>query len=742
MTLVAQEVKHWKSYDTVADVSIKGQPETIQGQKQDIQSSQQGIIAEYIQNLSNLYHHDNKLVRKILSYLLASKDGLSEAEILSIIAQDQYFINSVATDQFHQKESTELPMAIWARLSMMLRPFLSQKKQDGETLLYFFHREFEDVIKQSPEIRQEHEALIEATQKLIKENQDNPFDANRWGKLYTTLVTQYDLAYQDEIKLAEYANFISKLTNADWIKSIQMLIRDIGEYKEQENEILESFSLFKFLNNICSILYQDDNREWVEEYVKSINNLSSLYDRLNRDSDARRNIELSLKICEPLYKKDSNRWAKLYVSALSYKSGELSRDADVEDMGGGPSYSLVLWLKIVKQIFNIIKPLYALNTDYWKEYYVISSVHYADATCSSDNYHQEDSGCYKKSISIVERAIKILENDTYLDIYNRKDLYIWASNICGDIHFRVGEPDQSLLMYKKSLEETKKLCKINPSRWLPQYRLTLENIASLYKLNGQIEPAIELILESIKISEDLFETNQELWADVYLSSLSMLTDVYKSTSETARETTVRKKYFAILETCYKHNSFHYERDYLTGIDELVSHYISIKDNSSLLEMLKYNLNITRKLYESRAHDYFAQRYFAVLEIFSDFLLNAKEISQALDLKWIQLEVKRSIVDHSVNATFSSRGLRSSPEREEEMREDNKRTVNYDYFNYLKGLGETFLNCGKPDTAKNLFTEAYEIIKDIQLNYQCLGMYDDDITDIRNKLNIVNSQESM
>jgi len=141
ISIAVEEIKHWKSHDYVED-----NPLNKSGIKQSLQGTQRGIIEEFINNLSEVYHHDKKFVEKVLGYIYASKDGLSESELLQLLATDQKFIEEVAPEEYHTNHTKELPIVHWSRLHSQLKPFLKYKTQDNEVLMSFFHREFEDAI--------------------------------------------------------------------------------------------------------------------------------------------------------------------------------------------------------------------------------------------------------------------------------------------------------------------------------------------------------------------------------------------------------------------------------------------------------------------------------------------------------------------------------------------------------------------------------------------------------------------
>jgi hypothetical protein len=130
--MASQEMKHWKSGD----------------RSQTLASTQHGIVKEFIENLSKLHHHNAEFVQTVFAYIYASKNGLSESELLQLLSSDSNFIQKMAPETWYENPTKELPFVHWSRLHTQLKPFLSIKEQDGEELIYFFHREFESVLKE------------------------------------------------------------------------------------------------------------------------------------------------------------------------------------------------------------------------------------------------------------------------------------------------------------------------------------------------------------------------------------------------------------------------------------------------------------------------------------------------------------------------------------------------------------------------------------------------------------------
>lgn len=144
LKIAIEEVKHWRAGD--------------KGQK--LADGVEGIIKEYIENLSRIYHHDKIVVEKVFGYINSSKDGLSEKELLDILSEDledeEEFQNAIK-NEWHtlikkqnprrdNKEELVLPLSIWSRLHSHIKPFIVERNIDNQPLMKFFHRQFTTVV--------------------------------------------------------------------------------------------------------------------------------------------------------------------------------------------------------------------------------------------------------------------------------------------------------------------------------------------------------------------------------------------------------------------------------------------------------------------------------------------------------------------------------------------------------------------------------------------------------------------
>ncbi|MDF1876051.1 DUF4062 domain-containing protein [Sulfurimonas sp. SAG-AH-194-I05] len=145
LKIAIEEVKHWKAED----------------KSQELNDGVEGIILEYLKNLTSHYHHEELLIRKVFGYIYASKDGLSEQELLQILSEDledDKEFRNVIINKYHKairiknprrkdKEEHVLPISIWSRLHTQIKPFIVERNIDNQPLMKFFHRQFNSIVE-------------------------------------------------------------------------------------------------------------------------------------------------------------------------------------------------------------------------------------------------------------------------------------------------------------------------------------------------------------------------------------------------------------------------------------------------------------------------------------------------------------------------------------------------------------------------------------------------------------------
>ena len=154
LKLAFEKAKKWHSYDK--DHTLK--PDV------------PGIINEYFDDLEKEFPKD--FVRTAVCYMLSGRYmGLAENEILEVMAFDhdywQKFLDT--SHEVHRKELESLkyelekpkdgtrgymkiPIAVWSRLYLELEQFLTERDADGVPIITFFHRKFNEVLRERYEL--------------------------------------------------------------------------------------------------------------------------------------------------------------------------------------------------------------------------------------------------------------------------------------------------------------------------------------------------------------------------------------------------------------------------------------------------------------------------------------------------------------------------------------------------------------------------------------------------------------
>lgn len=126
--------RSWKSYHAPG------------GGRHVLASDTSGAIAQFVDELSSVHHHEPKLVARTLGLLTAAKNGLSAKELTDVLSRDSGVMRAISSEQFGAR-ADKLPPSLWVRLNRDLAPFLVEKQIDEQPLLQFFHRQVAEVAR-------------------------------------------------------------------------------------------------------------------------------------------------------------------------------------------------------------------------------------------------------------------------------------------------------------------------------------------------------------------------------------------------------------------------------------------------------------------------------------------------------------------------------------------------------------------------------------------------------------------
>ncbi|MFX1250936.1 MAG: DUF4062 domain-containing protein [Promethearchaeota archaeon] len=133
LRLAFEETRRWKSYTDMEQTSIP--PEIKE------------MIKSLAERLSTEANHGKILVKHSLAYLAAAKHGLSENELLDILAFDDDVWKEFLKDEEKSPSNRKLPMILWSRLYHDLEPYLTEWDADETTLLTLHHQQIVEAIK-------------------------------------------------------------------------------------------------------------------------------------------------------------------------------------------------------------------------------------------------------------------------------------------------------------------------------------------------------------------------------------------------------------------------------------------------------------------------------------------------------------------------------------------------------------------------------------------------------------------
>jgi tetratricopeptide (TPR) repeat protein len=137
LKLAFEEASLWHSYD-----GLPNGADDIPGLGDDIP----GILDDLLYRLSKESNHGRVMVECSLGYLAAAKNGLSEDELIDVLSLD----NEVIVDFLHRSPKSprvsRLPVVLFSRLYLDLKPYLTEVAADETTLLRFYHRQLGEIV--------------------------------------------------------------------------------------------------------------------------------------------------------------------------------------------------------------------------------------------------------------------------------------------------------------------------------------------------------------------------------------------------------------------------------------------------------------------------------------------------------------------------------------------------------------------------------------------------------------------
>ncbi|KAA0707921.1 NACHT domain- and WD repeat-containing protein 1 [Triplophysa tibetana] len=132
LKLMLDAVKHWHSYTSMSSVHLG--------------ITAQEVMTQFVQSLEE--KHGRKLVSHVLSSILLSRHGLSEAELQDILSLDNDVLAEIYKYWLPPSHTLlRFPRLYWSRLLYDLTDHLMERWEGGAILLRFRHWQFSELVR-------------------------------------------------------------------------------------------------------------------------------------------------------------------------------------------------------------------------------------------------------------------------------------------------------------------------------------------------------------------------------------------------------------------------------------------------------------------------------------------------------------------------------------------------------------------------------------------------------------------
>ncbi|XP_023233004.1 NACHT and WD repeat domain-containing protein 2-like [Centruroides sculpturatus] len=128
--LVFAEIIRWRSYTKLEDVILS--------------HTVMDSIMKLLERIE--IQHGKALVSHALSYITASKSGVSEMELEDLLSLDDQVLEDVY--QYHLPPVRRIPPLLWTRIRNDLPKYLSEREADGITVLNWYHKQFRKAAEE------------------------------------------------------------------------------------------------------------------------------------------------------------------------------------------------------------------------------------------------------------------------------------------------------------------------------------------------------------------------------------------------------------------------------------------------------------------------------------------------------------------------------------------------------------------------------------------------------------------
>jgi surface protein len=430
----------------------------------------------------------------------------------------------------------------------------------------FFHREFNQTLADQADIRQTHERLINLLFELMQKYQNQPFDSNRYGKLYVKLISSLHVRYEmirnpvcidSEFKLLkQYSSLICALYNEIYIECVYEYCIKRGDSLVLEKTVqLPPQYIVAYI--VTRNLYANENLFWREFYLKSSEKLVlSLASTIL-------GVEISLELVE--------------------ERGKDFKNEDVYKAQGSTIYLNMVYLYAISM-------LNAAHTAYQA---AEKMKYFRSAESLLEQLSQRDTDLYSKEwIEVsMDRAFNDLDTCTYPDGMSLIiESFDNEKSFLNNVKDRLLETKESIsFLYKKDSNEFKRTM-----------QRCLFYLSKTYYGLEEIDGALFYSEQSKKILEQLHSINPHRYIDEYISLLSHTGRVYKNTRQYVNAIHCQKESVDLVLEQYSKHPLYYGHKYAICIFNLIDAY---KRYGDVKQAINWSTKLVDELREHKMEDH-------------------------------------------------------------------------------------------------------------------------------------------
>ncbi len=348
LKLAFEDSLRWRSYQPAA--------ETYEPLPYDIR----GLISHRFDDLGREVNHGETLVSLTLGWLAAAHRGLTESELLRLLARNDDFYDELVNSARNPlpsitTERRRIPIILWSRLVSDLAGYLAQRSVDEEQAYIFYHRLVGEVAAdryRSPlshqaigEYFQEQPFVFDQTRNLTEEAEQHLVSEN-WSALSALLLdTDYiptmNAARRFEAAIHMFARGYSSLRDGSTRQYEQLLpetllgyiLNEVNSQRAVDTEYIHALLVYRpDLSFYRSFLEMIDAQEFPPKTAPSTHYprlrdefRRSLADRVRRDGDLERAASIFERLHEGFAERESMSNEELrQLSMLEYDLGYIA----------------------------------------------------------------------------------------------------------------------------------------------------------------------------------------------------------------------------------------------------------------------------------------------------------------------------------------------------------------------------------------------------------------------------------